>query len=65
MAMIRLEVGEQTKEIRKSINELRSFQGCCQDPGRGEELIRERVGRAISIGRTLDPKQRSLCSRPG
>ena len=37
MAMIRLEVGEQTTEIRKSINELRSFQGCCQDGIRRDE----------------------------
>ena len=37
MAMIRLEVGEQTTEIRKSINELRSFQGCCQDAIRRDE----------------------------
>ena len=28
MVIIQLEVGEQTKEIRKSIDELRSFQGC-------------------------------------
>ena len=31
MAMIRLEVGEQTKEIGKSIDKLRSFQGCRKD----------------------------------
>ena len=37
MAMTRLEVGEQTTEIRKSINELRSFQGCCQDAIRRDE----------------------------
>ena len=37
MAMIRLEVGEQTKEIRKSIDELRSFQGCRQDAIRREK----------------------------
>ena len=30
-------MGEQTTEIRKSINELRSFQGCCQDAIRRDE----------------------------
>ena len=37
IALIRLEVGKQTVEIRKSINELRSFQGCRQDAIRREE----------------------------
>ena len=35
--MIRREVGEQTTEIRKSINELRSFQGCRQEARWREE----------------------------
>ena len=37
VAMIRREVGEQTTGIRKSIDELRSSQGCCQDARRREE----------------------------
>ena len=35
--MIRLEVGEQTTVIRKSIDELRSFHCCRQDAIRREE----------------------------
>ena len=41
MAMIRREVGEQTTEIRKSIDELRSFQGCHQDARRREEATNQ------------------------
>ena len=37
MAMLRLKVGEQTTEIRKSIDELRSFQRGRQDAIRREE----------------------------
>ena len=55
MAMIWLEVGEETKEIRKSINKLRSFQGCHQDAvRRRRELVRERVRRVSSSSRTKD-----------
>ena len=38
VAIIRRELGEQTTEIRKSIDELRSFQGCRQDAMRREEV---------------------------
>ena len=37
VAMIRQEVGEETTEIRKSIDKLRSFHGCHQDAVRWEE----------------------------
>ena len=59
-------------EIRKSIDKLRRFQGCCQDARSEtrakkeeervglEELVKEDIKRAHSGGRALKPKQK-LC----
>ena len=73
VAMIRREVGEQTTEIRKSMDELRSVQGCRQDAVRREEAttkgpkivgsLEEREVRVEDAIRRVDGRSETLARK--
>ena len=61
--MIRREVAEQTVEIRKSLDELKSFQGCHNDEMRQEEAITQGPKIRGSRGE-LEPRVKKIVKEP-